>query len=1028
MSQAQPTREPSEVALLAGTAGRWHRWWQHAGAAGVFAVMIVWHFWPALPTLTTQVPTGGTFDVYNFTAAPLTVARGVLRTPWRFWRGDRPFPDDFATTLHQVDYPYAFTYYALYVTFRNPMLVFNLCAMLIYFANAWCMYALVRRWSGQWLAGIVAGTMCAFYAYTFFCMELDVLVMYIAALALLGWLAWLEHGGWARLLLFFGALALKTTTPDYQGVFLAVLFSMAVPLGFLAYPQRWRREYKRFLLASGVFVILMAPFIYPYVKVLTRHQGHGWRGIMFINYAYLTPEAWRGVWRGFWHAVTHLRAQGSPDPIYLPWPGVVWQVSAVSGLAWGMIAPLVYGRRALLRWALVLGAAVAFCLAFAPRIHVSGYGPLSRLYVDPPVLAVVRVPRAFVFSLNMCVAALAGLAVGDLLRVARTRRWAGWLAGAGVCLGVALYTLENTVALRPLSRYDVLRNLPPAYQWLRAQRYPSPFIEFPYQASTWELNVKGAMSALIDQPAAKARARYVHPLQYFLAEMNRLPLTSRAAFVSVSPYRYWLEEGAGETERRLVEAATDIRYATNLGSVMIFENPAPRKTWPVSVVVTQLYSASFPNVIYTLGVNFYVAAPFTYVPERERPFSVDVRVLDAREEELARLRVREELPFVMTGPVFENGLHVQYDRTRGQLIGRVQRPGAWRLAKAPVARARFSDEKMRAARWLDITVTRRGAGAPAARRVPLSPLAPRWPYPFGTPVSYPYQAGGLDTMQGGERPFQRSIGRQSVVCLPRPEGDAAALAFTLQSAVPFVKEGADVRITLNDTLLGTVRVSSGWETVTLAVPPGVWRDQNWLMFTYPKTYVPCVTQGGDDDKQRCVALAEIALAARAAAEPAAAAQSREAPWGANLLRNPAFTDGVREWLPWRDDDITNRVWFVTDAYGGAMRMANPRGTLAGVQQLVMLTSGSVYRLSARARSLGTDGTRLFGARVAVWLPPQPEPQLVWLYEQAGWRAQSIIFTNYINGVACVYVHLGYGHAASTGEFADVRLERLEAAP
>lgn len=1028
MSHAQQTHNTPAARPLDGAIGWRRSWWQHAVAAGVFAVMIVWHFWPALPTLTTHVPTGGTFDVYNFTAAPLTVARGVLRTPWRFWRGDRPFPDDFATTLHQVDYPYAFSYYALYLIFRNPMLVFNVCAMLIYFANAWCMYALVRRWSGQWLAGILAGTMCAFYAYTFFCMELDVLVMYITALALLCWLAWLEHGGWARLVLFFGALALKTTTPDYQGVFLAMLFSIAVPLGFMAYPERWRSEYQRFVIASVVFVILMMPFIYPYVRVLTRHQGHGWRGIMFINCSQLTWAAWRGVWSDFWHAVTHPRTQGSPDPIYLPWPGAVWQICAASGLVWGIFAPLAYGRRALVRWALVLGAGVAFCLAFAPRIHVGGFGPLSRLYVDPPVLSVVRVPRAFVFSLNMCVAALAGLAVGDLLRAARTRCWLTWLAGTAVCLVALLYTLENTVALRPLSRYDVLRTLPPAYEWLRAQRYPSPFIEFPYHASTWELNVKGAMSALVDQPSAKARARYVHPLQYFLDEINRLPLTSRAAFVSVSPYRYWLEEGAGEAERRLVEAATDIRYATNFGSVMIFENPAPCKTWPISVVVTQLYAASFPNVIYTLCVNFHVAGPVTYVPEKARAFRVEVKVLDAGEQELARLRIREELPFVMNGPVFENGLHVQYDRTRRRLIGRVQRPGPWRLAKAPVAQARFSDEQMLAARWLDIRVARRGAGVSAALRVPLSPLSPRWPYLFGTPVSYSYQAGGLDAMQRGERPFQRSIGRRSTVCLPRPLHEAGALAFTMQSAVPFVTEGVEVRILMNDVLLRSVRVSNAWQTYTLAVPRGVWRDFNWIEFVYPTTYVPCVTQGGDDDKHRCVALAEIALAARPAVEAAAAMPLPETTWGANLLRNAAFTDGMQHWLPWRDDDITNTVWFVRDTHGIAMRMANPRGTLAGVQQLVPLVSGGVYRLSARVRSLGEDPARLFGARVAVWLPPQPEPHLVWLYEHAGWRAQSVLFTNYVNGAACVYIHLGYGSAASTGEFADVRLERLEAGP
>jgi hypothetical protein len=35
-----------------------------------------------------------------------------------------------------------------------------------------------------------------------------------------------------------------------------------------------------------------------------------------------------------------------------------------------------------------------------------------------------------------------------------------------------------------------------------------------------------------------------------------------------------------------------------------------------------------------------------------------------------------------------------------------------------------------------------------------------------------------------------------------------------------------------------------------------------------------------------------------------------------------------------------------------------------------------------------------------------------------------VFTNQVTGMAVVYVHMGYGKVASTGEFSDVRLERI----
>ncbi len=41
----------------------------------------------------------------------------------------------------------------------------------------------------------------------------------------------------------------------------------------------------------------------------------------------------------------------------------------------------------------------------------------------------------------------------------------------------------------------------------------------------------------------------------------------------------------------------------------------------------------------------------------------------------------------------------------------------------------------------------------------------------------------------------------------------------------------------------------------------------------------------------------------------------------------------------------------------------------------------------------------------------------------GWRKE-LILTNQVTGMATVYVHMGYGNVASTGEFSDIRLEKM----
>lgn len=151
----------------------------------------------------------------------------------------------------------------------------------------------------------------------------------------------------------------------------------------------------------------------------------------------------------------------------------------------------------------------------------------------------------------------------------------------------------------------------------------------------------------------------------------------------------------------------------------------------------------------------------------------------------------------------------------------------------------------------------------------------------------------------------------------------------------------------------------------------------------------------------------------------------------NLLRNSEFAQGLRYWTPWQYAKQDSNVVAVVTYPGGrgsyrALRIANARSELAGVQQLVHVVSGEVYQLRAACRSMVTNDSKiLFGGRVALYHPPEPERQLVWTTEFNNWWTRSLVFTAEASGVGVVLVHMGYGRVASTGEFADVRLEHLE---
>lgn len=155
--------------------------------------------------------------------------------------------------------------------------------------------------------------------------------------------------------------------------------------------------------------------------------------------------------------------------------------------------------------------------------------------------------------------------------------------------------------------------------------------------------------------------------------------------------------------------------------------------------------------------------------------------------------------------------------------------------------------------------------------------------------------------------------------------------------------------------------------------------------------------------------------------------------GTNLLENNSFSDGLRSWTHWQQarlDTCLVQTVVVTDAgaTSNAVRIANPRAQLVGVQQLVPLTSGIVYRLSASVRSLGNNPSRVFGGRLAVYLPPQSERELIWMTENTAWWGKELRFTNLVTGTAVVYAHMGYGKMVSKGEFTHIAIETLVETP
>jgi|GEM_PF-460161 len=150
----------------------------------------------------------------------------------------------------------------------------------------------------------------------------------------------------------------------------------------------------------------------------------------------------------------------------------------------------------------------------------------------------------------------------------------------------------------------------------------------------------------------------------------------------------------------------------------------------------------------------------------------------------------------------------------------------------------------------------------------------------------------------------------------------------------------------------------------------------------------------------------------------------------NLLKNGNFDNKLENWSFWQSaKTLSNTVKIISVSgkkFKNAVRIENPMKKLVGIQQRVRVISNAVYKLSGIARSLGNDKSKIFGGRIALWLPPQKEKQIVWMSEYNNWWKKDLIFTNQVTGIATVYVHMGYGGVASTGEFTNIRLELINA--
>lgn len=145
------------------------------------------------------------------------------------------------------------------------------------------------------------------------------------------------------------------------------------------------------------------------------------------------------------------------------------------------------------------------------------------------------------------------------------------------------------------------------------------------------------------------------------------------------------------------------------------------------------------------------------------------------------------------------------------------------------------------------------------------------------------------------------------------------------------------------------------------------------------------------------------------------------PARANVVKNGAFEKGLGSWRYWRMKEEDGKKFLRTE--NGVLYLHGQLNTLMGVAQTVDLSSGAVYRMSAKVRDMSPpkEGKAFLGARLALNVPGHKEQQVVWLYSNSDWKESNLTFTNAFTGKATLFFHTGYTTNTSHCAVKDIAL-------
>ena len=436
--------------------GRRRRLWS---AAGVFLMLAVVHTWP-LATDLRGLSRNDNADTMLNTWIVSWVAHQLPRDPLHLFDANIFHPHRNTLALSEPLIVPGAMAIPLEWLGVSPVLTYNLLLLVGFILTALAMYAVIVAWTGDHMAGLLAGAVLAFNAHTMTRLpHLQAIHAQWFPLALWA-LDRLLTGQRTRDALWLGLFVLLLAlTSGY----LAVFVTFALGAAMLVRPREWwgrrgRPVLVRLAATAVVTVVVAAAVLWPYrqmrVEEGLRRELHSVDMYSASPWSYVTTTA-----RLHYDAWSHRIFRHRTEEVLFPGATAL----GLCGVA------LVIRRRTLgagRRRMLVAIAAVGFVMSLGTTTPVYAWA----YHLFPPMQG-MRAAARFGYLVLFAVAALAGIGVAEI-RHRLSRRWAGAIAiGAFALVGVeALHTPL------PFERFD---GIPGIYRLIAQDPDPVGVVDLP---------------------------------------------------------------------------------------------------------------------------------------------------------------------------------------------------------------------------------------------------------------------------------------------------------------------------------------------------------------------------------------------------------------------------------------------------------------------------------------------------------------------------------------------------------------------